>query len=145
MSDDVVKAVPARRLAAQRRRAALRRTVRQFASDRGGVVALAVLVVSCAAAALAPVITDPGGLDVTTATGGLLDPPGAGYPLGTDDQVPSVALLTLWERAFRPARRARSPAACPGAGYCRGHRRRPLQGVAGGGARTSWSTGSSVL
>ncbi len=81
---------------AERRRASLLRTLGQLWSDRAGLVALAVLVVSCAAAALAPVITDPSGLDVTRATGGLLDPPGAGYLLGTDDQGRSVALLVLW-------------------------------------------------
>jgi peptide/nickel transport system permease protein len=47
-------------------------------------------------ALLAPVLADPDGLEVTKATGPILAPPSAGYPLGTDENGRSVLTLLIW-------------------------------------------------
>lgn len=80
----------------QRRRAAAGRVWAQFRTDRGGLFGLAVLTVIVLLALLAPLISDRSGLDVTHATGGILKPPGDGFPLGTDESGRSVLLLLLW-------------------------------------------------
>jgi peptide/nickel transport system permease protein len=80
----------------QRRRAALAGAWREFTADRGGLAGLVVLVVIVALALLAPVITDPAGLDVIHAPGPPLRPPSGRFPLGTDVDGRSVLLLTLW-------------------------------------------------
>jgi peptide/nickel transport system permease protein len=80
----------------RRRRAAVGRIWEQFRTQRGGLSGLAILVVIVLLALLAPVITDPSGLDVTHATGGALKPPGDGFLLGTDENGRSVLLLLLW-------------------------------------------------
>jgi peptide/nickel transport system permease protein len=79
-----------------RRRHAFTSAARTFAGDRAGLVGLVILVVIVALALLAPVLTDPGGLDVTKATGARLAAPGARYWLGTDESGRSVLLLTWW-------------------------------------------------
>jgi len=83
-------------IAWQRRRAAAGRVWSQFRTDRGGLIGLAVLVVIVLLAVLAPLISDRSGLDVTHATGGVLQPPGDGFLLGTDESGRSVLLLLLW-------------------------------------------------
>lgn len=89
--------VPGRRsLAWARRRAALARFWQHYRAERTGVAGLAVLLLFVLGTLLAPVLTDPSGLDVTKATGGLLQPPDSEYLLGTDTTGRSVALLTLW-------------------------------------------------
>jgi peptide/nickel transport system permease protein len=47
-------------------------------------------------AVAAPLLADPAGLEVTKATGGVLEPPSAEYPLGTDDVGRSVLTLLIW-------------------------------------------------
>jgi peptide/nickel transport system permease protein len=79
-----------------RRRHAFTSAARTFAGDRAGLVGLVILVVIVALALLAPVLTDPAGLDVTKATGARLAAPGARYWLGTDESGRSVLLLTWW-------------------------------------------------
>jgi peptide/nickel transport system permease protein len=79
-----------------RRRHAFTSAARTFAGDRAGLVGLVILVVIVALALLAPVLTDPGGLDVTKATGARLAAPGARYWLGTDESGRSVLLLMWW-------------------------------------------------
>ncbi|EWC59581.1 Dipeptide transport system permease protein DppC [Actinokineospora spheciospongiae] len=79
-----------------RRRAAARRAWGEFTRHRAGVLGLGVLVLVIALAALAPLITDADGVDVTRATGGRLEPPGGRYWLGTDESGRSVLLLVLW-------------------------------------------------
>jgi len=79
-----------------RRRHAFTSAARTFAADRAGLVGLVILVVIVALALLAPVLTDPGGLDVTKATGARLAAPGARYWFGTDESGRSVLLLTWW-------------------------------------------------
>ena len=41
-------------------------------------------------------LADPDGLEVTKATGGVLEPPSAEYLLGTDDNGRSVLTLLIW-------------------------------------------------
>ena len=83
-------------IAWQRRRAAAGQVWSQFRKDRGGLIGLGVLAVIVLLALLAPVISDPSGLDVTHATGGILSAPGHGFLLGTDESGRSVLLLLLW-------------------------------------------------
>jgi len=85
-----------RRIAWARRRAALARTWREYRRDRGGLAGLVVLLACVALALAAPVITNAQGLDVTAATGGILEPPSVRHLLGTDEAGRSVLLLTLW-------------------------------------------------
>ncbi len=86
----------ARQLARQRRRAARRDTWREFRKRRSGLFGLAVLFAFVAVALLAPVIADPRGLEVTQATGGVLDPPNGEFWLGTDDNGRSILTLLIW-------------------------------------------------
>ncbi|MGQ0837298.1 ABC transporter permease [Actinokineospora sp.] len=79
-----------------RRRAAAGRAWREFATNRAGLIGLVVLTLILLLAALAPLITDQTGLDVTRATGKRLEPPSGTYWLGTDENGRSVLLLTLW-------------------------------------------------
>jgi peptide/nickel transport system permease protein len=53
----------------------------------GGIVLVAVL---------APVLADPSGLEVTKATGGVLEPPSGRYLLGTDGNGRSILTLLIW-------------------------------------------------
>ncbi|TNC23528.1 ABC transporter permease [Amycolatopsis alkalitolerans] len=80
----------------RRRRAAAAGVWREFATNRGGLAGLGILAVIVVLAVLAPVITDPAGLDVTKAPGRPLQPPSGEFLLGTDVDGRSVLLLTLW-------------------------------------------------
>jgi len=42
------------------------------------------------------VLADSEGLEVTKATGGVLQPPSSGYPLGTDENGRSILTLLIW-------------------------------------------------
>lgn len=86
----------ARAVAWARRRAALGRFWKEYRASRAGLVGLIGLGVIVLLALTAPIITDPADLDVTNATGGLLDPPSAEFPLGTDEVGRSILILTLW-------------------------------------------------
>jgi peptide/nickel transport system permease protein len=55
-----------------------------------------VLSVFVLVALLAPVLADASGLEVTRATGGVLEPPSSEYWLGTDDNGRSVLTLLIW-------------------------------------------------
>ncbi len=57
---------------------------------------MAILLVAVLAALLAPLLTDPSGMDVTRATGARMAPPSMDFPLGTDESGRSVALMLLW-------------------------------------------------
>lgn len=83
-------------IARHRRAAAARRTWSDFRRNRAGVLGLVVLSVIVALALLAPWITDAEGLEVTKATGGVLEPPSSEYWLGTDDNGRSVVTLLIW-------------------------------------------------
>lgn len=88
-------AAPAR-IAWTRRRAAMSRFGREYLRHRSGAAGLAVLGGCVALALLAPLVTDPIGLDVTRVDARPLAPPSAAYWLGTDESGRSVLLLTWW-------------------------------------------------
>jgi len=83
-------------VARRRRAAAWKRSWREFRRHRSGVAGLVILVIFVATALLAPVLADPSGLEVTKATGGVLEPPSAQYWLGTDDNGRSILTLLIW-------------------------------------------------
>jgi peptide/nickel transport system permease protein len=86
----------ARQLARRRRRASVARGWRMFRGKPSGVAGLVILVVFVVLALSAPLLTSSEGLEVTKATGGVLEPPSSEYWLGTDDQGRSVLTLLLW-------------------------------------------------
>jgi peptide/nickel transport system permease protein len=83
-------------VARRRRRTSMARTWRLFRANRSGLVGLCLLSAFVLVALLAPVLADPDGLEVTKATGGVLQPPSAQYPLGTDDSGRSILTLLIW-------------------------------------------------
>lgn len=85
----------ARQVARRRRVAAWGRGWRSFRANRAGLAGLAMLALFVALALLAPVVADPQGLEVTKATGGVLEPPSSQYLLGTDDSGRSVLTLLV--------------------------------------------------
>jgi peptide/nickel transport system permease protein len=86
----------ARQLARRRRREAFTRSWRIFVRNRSGLVGLAVLAFFVLVAVAAPLLASSEGLDVTKATGDVLQPPSSEYWLGTDDQGRSVLTLLIW-------------------------------------------------
>jgi peptide/nickel transport system permease protein len=86
----------ARQLVRQRRRASFARGWRLFRRSRSGVAGLVILLVFVVLALAAPLIASSEGLQVTKATGGVLEAPSSQYWLGTDDQGRSVLTLLLW-------------------------------------------------
>jgi peptide/nickel transport system permease protein len=80
----------------RRRRAAAARTWAEFRSHRSGLAGLVILVFFALVALGAPVLADPVGLQVTKATGGVLDAPSGRFWLGTDDSGRSVLTLLIW-------------------------------------------------
>jgi len=80
----------------QRRRTSLIRAWREYRGHRAGIAGLVILAATVILALAAPLITDAEGLNVTKTTGGILDPPSRGFPLGTDEQGRSVLLLLIW-------------------------------------------------
>jgi peptide/nickel transport system permease protein len=86
----------ARRVRWTRRRVALGRFWVSFRRERAGLVGLAVLAVFVLLALTAPLLFSPDQLKVTEATGDVLAPPTAGYPLGTDESGRSVLALVVW-------------------------------------------------
>jgi peptide/nickel transport system permease protein len=89
-------AVSPRALARRRRREAWRRGWRTFRGHRTGFFGLAILTVFIALALLAPLIAPAEGLEVTKATGGVLESPSGEFWLGTDDKGRSVLTLLIW-------------------------------------------------
>ncbi len=86
----------ARAMARQRRRAAWGRGWRTFRKHRSGMLGLSILAGFILVALLAPILAPAEGLEVTKATGGVLEPPSREYPLGTDDKGRSVLTLLIW-------------------------------------------------
>ena len=91
-----VPVLSARQLARRRRRQSVARGWRLFRANRTGLLGLAVLLVFAVVAVAAPLIASADGLQVTKATGGVLEPPSSQYWLGTDDQGRSVLTLLIW-------------------------------------------------
>ena len=83
-------------VARRRRAASLRATWRLLRTNRSGMLGLVLLVAFILVALLAPVLADSQGLEVTRATGGVLEPPSLHYPLGTDDNGRSILTLLIW-------------------------------------------------
>ena len=86
----------ARQVTRQRRARALRRTWAEFRRHRTGLFGLTLLAGFGLVALLAPVITDVADLRVTTAPGGVLEPPSGEFLLGTDDSGRPVLTLLIW-------------------------------------------------
>ncbi|MCY7343159.1 MAG: ABC transporter permease [Pseudonocardia sp.] len=86
----------ARQVTRARRRASAGRSWRAFRSQRTGLAGLAVLGVFVLLAVFAPLLFSPDELKVTEALGGVLDPPSARFPLGTDESGRSVLALVVW-------------------------------------------------
>jgi peptide/nickel transport system permease protein len=72
-------------LARRRRMQSVRRNWALFSRHRSGMFGLALLMFFIGIAILAPVLVNPDGLDLTKATGGVLEHPSSRYWLGTDD------------------------------------------------------------
>jgi peptide/nickel transport system permease protein len=77
--------VSAAALARRRRAASLRRNWTLFRGHRSGLFGLGLLLFFIALAVFAPLIVDKDGLDLTKATGAVLQHPTGKYWLGTDD------------------------------------------------------------
>ena len=86
----------ARQVTRERRARALRRTWAEFRRHRTGLFGLMLLAGFGLVALLAPVITDVADLRVTTAPGGVLEPPSGEFLLGTDDSGRPVLTLLIW-------------------------------------------------
>lgn len=86
----------ARQVTRERRRTSRRRTWKEFRSHRSGMAGLVILAGFVAVALLAPLIADSSGLEVTKATGGVLEAPSGEFWLGTDDNGRSVLTLLIW-------------------------------------------------
>jgi peptide/nickel transport system permease protein len=82
-------------IAWRRRRIAAARFTRAYLALPPGVAGAAVLLAVIAAALTAPLVVPPEQLSVVDATGGVLEPPSARFPLGTDENGLSVLALTL--------------------------------------------------
>jgi peptide/nickel transport system permease protein len=96
MTTTAAPPLSARRLTRRRRVESWKRGWRQFRSHRSGLLGLAILAVFVSVALLAPLIADSSGLEVTKATGGVLESPSTHYWLGTDDNGRSVLTLLIW-------------------------------------------------
>ena len=72
------------------------RAWRLFRSSRSGMAGLVILLLFILVAVFAPVLADPEGLEVTKATGGVLEPPSSEFWLGTDDNGRSVLTQLIW-------------------------------------------------
>lgn len=78
------------------RREAWGRTWAKFRANRAGMTGLIVLAIFALIAILAPLIANADELLASRATGPLLAPPSAEYPLGTDDNGRSVLTLLIF-------------------------------------------------
>ena len=96
MTSSTTTPATARQVSRRRRADALRRTWREFRRHRAGLAGLTILAFFVALALLAPLLASSSGLDVTKATGGVLEPPSTRYWLGTDDNGRSVLTLLIW-------------------------------------------------
>lgn len=86
----------ARQLARQRRTASWRLGWAEFRRHRSGMAGLVILAIFVFVAVAAPLLANAEGLEVTKASGGVLEPPSGEYWLGTDDSGRSVLTLLIW-------------------------------------------------
>jgi len=85
-----------RQVTRQRRVMGAKRTWASFRSHRSGLFGLGLLTFFILIAIFAPLLADPESIEVTKATGGVLEPPGGGYLLGTDENGRSIVALLIW-------------------------------------------------
>ena len=85
-----------RQVTRQRRVISAKRTWASFRSHRSGLFGLGLLTFFFLVAVFAPLLADPESIEVTKATGGVLEPPGGGYLLGTDENGRSIVALLIW-------------------------------------------------
>ena len=85
-----------RQVTRQRRVMGLRRTWASFRTHRSGLLGLGVLTFFILVAVCAPLLADPESIEVTKATGGVLEPPSSEFPLGTDENGRSIVALLIW-------------------------------------------------
>jgi peptide/nickel transport system permease protein len=83
-------------LTRRRRANSLRRNWRLFRSHRSGLFGLGLLTFFVALAVFAPLIVDRDGLDLTKATGAVLQHPTGKYWLGTDDSGRPILTLLIF-------------------------------------------------
>jgi peptide/nickel transport system permease protein len=86
----------ARQIARRRRVAAWRRNWRLFRGHRSGLIGLCILGFFVVIALAAPLLADGEGLELTKATGGVLESPSGEYWLGTDNNGRSVLTMLIW-------------------------------------------------
>jgi peptide/nickel transport system permease protein len=86
----------ARKIARRRRAAAWRRNWKLFRGHRAGLIGLVILGAFVVIALAAPLLADADGLQVTKATGGVLESPSREFWLGTDNNGRSVLTLLIW-------------------------------------------------
>jgi peptide/nickel transport system permease protein len=79
-----------------RRRLSAARFWATYRRSAMGLVGLAILIVFVLVALLAPVLVSSDDLDVTKATGPILEAPSMAYPMGTDEAGRSVLSLVVW-------------------------------------------------
>jgi peptide/nickel transport system permease protein len=89
-------ALTPRQVTRRRRAAAARRTWQQFRASRSGMFGLCMLTFFAFVAVFAPLLANADGLEVTKATGGVLEGPNGHFWLGTDDSGRSVLTLLIW-------------------------------------------------
>jgi peptide/nickel transport system permease protein len=85
-----------RQVARQRRIMGLKRTWASFRSHRSGLFGLGLLTFFILVAIFAPLLADAESIEVTKATGGVLEPPSSEYLLGTDENGRSIVALLIW-------------------------------------------------
>ncbi len=100
MADDTTSvATPARSARSvvwARRRLAAKRFWMTYRRSAMGIAGLAILIVFTLMALLAPLLVSSDQLDVTQATGPILEAPSWAYPMGTDESGRSVLALVVW-------------------------------------------------
>jgi peptide/nickel transport system permease protein len=86
----------ARQIARRRRVAAWRRNWKLFRGHRSGLIGLCILGFFVVIALAAPLLADGEGLELTKATGGVLESPSGEFWLGTDNNGRSVLTMLIW-------------------------------------------------
>ena len=90
------RALTPRQVTRRRRRASAARSWAQFREHRSGMLGLVILLLFMLAAVFAPLLADAEGVEITKATGGVLESPSWEYWLDTDDNGRSIVTLLLW-------------------------------------------------
>jgi peptide/nickel transport system permease protein len=88
--------ISARTLARRRRTDAFRRNWRIFRTNRAGLLGLGLLVFFILVAVFAGLLVDSDDLSLTSAPGGVLEPPSSEYWLGTDDSGRPILSLLIY-------------------------------------------------